>query len=265
MSRRFGCEGTFLGVIQILACRFEQASLLLSRCRPIVALAHNVVQPDAARGTFMILSRRSVVLGLGLTTLPAQVWSTPLRPTPQETLGPFYPVKHMNEHDLDLAHVSGRPERAKGQLIEVIGRVLRRDGSPVSGASIDVWQANSVGRYANVGDDNHAPLDPNFQGFARIRAGRDGTFRIVSIKPGAYPDPSGAPRTPHIHFDITGNDSRVVTQMYFPSEPLNEVDAIRSTMALRHNDPALLTARLISPSSSGMLTFAWDIVLRDPV
>lgn len=214
----------------------------------------------------MILTRRSVMLGLGLTTLPARVWSTPLlRPTPQETLGPFYPVKHMTEQDLDLAHVAGRPERAKGQLIQVVGRVLRRDGSPVSGASMDVWQANSVGRYANVADDHKMPLDPNFQGFARVSLGRDGAFRITSIKPGAYPDPSGALRTPHIHFDVTGSDARVVTQMYFPGETLNEVDVLRSTMALRHNDPALVTARQLSISSGGMLTFAWDIVLRDPV
>ena len=214
----------------------------------------------------MILTRRSVMLGLGLTTLPTRVWSTPLlRPTPQETLGPFYPVKHMDDQDLDLAHVTGRSERAKGQLIQIVGRVLRRDGSPVSDASMDIWQANSVGRYAHVADDNKMPLDPNFQGFARVRLGRDGAFRITSIKPGAYPDPSGALRTPHIHFDVTGSDARVVTQMYFPGETLNEVDALRSTMALRHNDPALVTARQVSGSSSGMLTFAWDIVLRDPL
>ena len=213
----------------------------------------------------MILTRRSVMLGLGVTALPAPLWSAPLRPTPQETLGPFYPVRHMDEQDLDLAHMSGRSERAKGQLIQVVGRVLRRDGSPVSHASMDVWQANSVGRYANVGDDNKLPLDPNFQGFARVKLGRDATFRITSIKPGSYPDPSGAPRTPHIHFDVSGSDARLVTQMYFPGEPLNEVDALRSTMALRHNDPTLLTARQVNASSAEMLTFAWDIVLRDPV
>ena len=213
----------------------------------------------------MIFSRRSVMVGLGLTTFPARILATPLRPTPQETLGPFYPVKHMHEQDLDLAHVAGRSQRAKGQLIQVIGRVLRRDGSPVSHASIDVWQANSAGRYAHVGDENQTPLDPNFQGFARVRLGRDGSFRITSIKPGPYPDPSGALRTPHIHFDVTGSDARLVTQMYFPGEPLNDVDALRSTMALRHNDPALVTARQISASSDGIMTFAWDIVLRDPV
>ena len=205
------------------------------------------------------------MVGLGLTTIPNRVWAAPLRPTPQETLGPFYPVKHMLERDLDLAHVAGRPQRAKGQLIQVIGRVLRRDGSPVAHASMDVWQANSAGRYANVGDDNQAALDPNFQGFASVRLGRDGSFRITSIKPGAYPDPSGKPRTPHIHFDVAGSDARIVTQMYFPGEPLNEVDALRSTMALRHNDPALLTARLVSKSSDEIQTFGWDIVLRDPV
>ena len=213
----------------------------------------------------MFVTRRSVMIGLGVTALPAQLWSAPVRPTPQETLGPFYPVRHMSEQDLDLAHIRGHSERANGQLIQIVGRVLRRDGSPAPHASMDVWQANSLGRYANVGDDNKLPLDPNFQGFARVNLGRDGAFRITTIKPGSYPDPSGAPRTPHIHFDVTGSDARLVTQMYFPGEPLNEVDALRSTMALRHNDPTLLTARQVSSSSAEMPTFTWDIVLRDPV
>ena len=91
-----------------------------------------------------------------------------------------------------------------------------------AGSRLDLWQANRVGRYDHPGDHaNPAALDPNFQGFARLVTDRDGQFKFRTIKPSAYDTPIGM-RTPHIHFDIHGRSERLVTQMYFPGEALNE-------------------------------------------
>ncbi len=100
-----------------------------------------------------------------------------------------------------------------------MGRVLNAGGEPVSGARIEIWQANAHGRYAHPADDNPAPLDPNFQGYAKLLTDADGRYRFKTIKPSAYP--AGAFMRPaHIHFDVTGKLDRLVTQMYFPDDPL---------------------------------------------
>ena len=102
------------------------------------------------------------------------------------------------------------------ELIEVSGRVLYRDGTPQANARLEIWQANDVGRYAHPGGTRaDAPLDPNFQGYADVRADANGGFRILTIKPGLYPVDGVFERSPHIHFDIRGRQRRLVTQMYF--------------------------------------------------
>ena len=94
--------------------------------------------------------------------------------------------------------------------------MLYRDGTPQANARLEIWQANDVGRYAHPGDTRaDAPLDPNFQGYADIRADAKGGFRILTIKPGLYPVDGMFQRSPHIHFDIRGRQRRLVTQMYF--------------------------------------------------
>jgi protocatechuate 3,4-dioxygenase beta subunit len=95
--------------------------------------------------------------------------------------------------------------------------VLYRDGTPQANARLEIiWQANSVGRYAHPGDTRaDAPLDPNFQGYADIRADANGSFRILTVKPGLYPVDGTFNRSPHIHFDIRGRQRRLITQMYF--------------------------------------------------
>jgi protocatechuate 3,4-dioxygenase beta subunit len=133
-------------------------------------------------------------------------------------------------------------------------------GTPVAGAVLEVWQANAVGRYAHIGDKNPAPLDPNFQGYARIVTDAEGRYSIKTIKPGAYPTPSGWMRAPHIHFDITGKVTRLVTAMYFEGEPLNDQDRILKTS---FNPKSQMTQvdRADASSEPGTLKANWDIVL----
>jgi protocatechuate 3,4-dioxygenase, beta subunit len=210
----------------------------------------------------MPLSRRTVVKCLaGAMAVPAAVAAESLAPTPQETLGPFFPVRTPADHDFDLTRVAGRHARPKGQIIELSGHVLRTDGSRLPKAVIEIWQANAAGRYINPVDKNPAPIDPNFKGLALLRANADGAYRIRTIKPGPYPDPVGGMRTPHIHFDVTAGDYRLVTQMYFPGEPLNEKDILISTMQGRARNPALATCKAVESSEAGVLAFQWDIVL----
>ena len=210
----------------------------------------------------MSFSRRTVVKCLASAmAIPAATAAATLPPTPQETLGPFFPVRTPAERGSDLTRGGGRHGRPKGQIIELSGHVLRTDGSRVPKAVIEIWQANAAGRYINPVDKNPAPLDPNFRGVALLRAGADGAYRIRTIKPGPYPDPVGGMRTPHIHFDVTAGDYRLVTQMYFPGEPLNEKDMLISTMQGRARDPALATCKAVESSDSAIMAYHWDIVL----
>ena len=211
----------------------------------------------------MTISRRTVVIGLsaGAFAIGSTDAAELLRPTPQETFGPFFPVHTPSHHTSDLTRIPGRPGRALGQVIEVSGRVLRMDGSAVKGAAIEIWQANAAGRYVNPIDKNPAPLDPNFEGVALLHTTAEGRYRILTVKPGAYSDSAGGMRTPHIHFDVTSADYRLVAQMYFPGEALNEKDILISTMPARHRDPALAMCKSVESSEPGILKFEWDIVL----
>jgi protocatechuate 3,4-dioxygenase beta subunit len=205
----------------------------------------------------MLLTRRAAVLGI---TSGALVFAgkahAQLRTTPTGDIGPFYPVGYAGETDNDLTLVRGQTGRAAGQIIDVSGRVLDRRGNPVSGARIELWQANGAGRYAHAADTNAAPLDPNFQGYARLIAATDGSYRFTSVKPGSYPDGDDSPRPPHVHLDIVGKTDRVVTQMLFPGEPLNETDDVVPQWAR-----AGMTASALGTSTTGAMRFGWDIIL----
>ncbi len=211
----------------------------------------------------MKVSRRDVIIGVGVGafSLRSIAGEAQLRPTPQETFGPFFPVHTPRYHDFDLAHIPGKTRRALGQVMELSGRVLRTDGTAVSGAGIEIWQANAAGRYRNPIDKNPAPLDPNFEGVALLKSAADGRYRILTVKPGPYPDPAGGMRAPHIHFDVISDQYRLVTQMYFPGEPLNDKDILVSTMAARYRDPTLATCKSVDSHDPGVLKFEWDIVL----
>ena len=181
--------------------------------------------------------------------------------TPPEILGPFYPVPKPMEQDADLTTLSGRSGRAQGQVIELIGQVLDTDGQPVPGARVEIWQANTFGRYAHASDRNPAPLDPYFQGFAAQIADSQGRFHFKTIKPGAYPATPNWMRPPHIHFEVTGRTDRLVTQMYFPGEPLNDKDLL--LQSVRFNKEGTF-AKFVPPTKEfapDSVIALWNVVL----
>jgi protocatechuate 3,4-dioxygenase beta subunit len=197
-----------------------------------------------------------VLLG-GLAT-PALGQPAALRETADLITGPFYPIVKPAEADADLTHMRGRPGPAAGQVVQLSGRVLTVQGTPVAGAMIEMWQANAAGRYAHPSDPNTAyPLDPDFQGYARLRTDQRGRFRLTTIKPGPYRAPRGDMRAPHIHFMVDGGIDRKVTQLFFPGEPLNATD--------RHLNSVLRTetlmARVTSAPGSTVMAAEWDVVL----
>lgn len=203
------------------------------------------------------ISRRSLLLGASALPVLAQ-----LKPTPLQTIGPFYPVNRPLDQDADLSMIKGKPGRAKGELLYVMGRVLNLKGEPVSGARIEIWQANTHGRYAHPGDDNTAPLDPNFEGYALLKTDSEGRYQFKTIKPGAYAISPREMRTPHIHFDVAGARTRIVTQMYFPGEPLNEKDPV--FLEEKENRQALI-AKILKPDKTveaESKMAVWDIVLN---
>jgi protocatechuate 3,4-dioxygenase beta subunit len=169
-----------------------------------------------------------------------------LRRTPDQILGPFYPLSELPQNP-DLTRVSGRAGRAEGQVLNVIGRVLNLAGEPVRNAKIEVWQANAYGRYAHPSDPNPAPLDPNFAGAAALTTDTEGQYRFKTIKPSAYPAASNRKRPAHIHFQVTGQQDRLVTQMYFENDPFNEADPFLNRIGEAERK-ALLVRKLLDPS-----------------
>jgi protocatechuate 3,4-dioxygenase, beta subunit len=208
----------------------------------------------------MLITRRHLVAGgAALAGAAAVARAETLVPTSSQELGPFYPLVRPSDHDADLTRVTGRRGTAMGQPIQVIGRIVDLRGNPIRGAAVDLWQCNAVGRYDHPGDRaNPAALDPNFQGFARLATDRNGQFKFRSVKPKNYNTPIGM-RTPHIHFSIDGHAERLVTQMYFPNEPLNDIDFV-----LKNADPKQsVIAEVIDPLSGDpqALAFRWTVVM----
>ena len=158
-------------------------------------------------------------------------------------------------------------KRAIGQLIHLRTRVVDEDGTPVQGAVVEVWHCNAAGKYIHPNDDNDAPADPNFYGAARLVADADGLIELRTIKPAAYPvpDSGGWWRPPHVHFSVWGRIwlSRLVTQMFFPGEPLNEYDAILN--AVRDPQARSRCIAELAPTASGprdSLVYDYQIVVR---
>jgi protocatechuate 3,4-dioxygenase, beta subunit len=194
--------------------------------------------------------------------------SRTLLPLPEELHSleaPVFGEGDVDDDDADLtAHGDGEP---LGERIIVHGRVVDEDGRPVPNALLEVWQANAAGRYQHDVDRHPAPLDPNFAGAGRALAGTDGSYRFVTVKPGAYPwrNHPNAWRPAHIHFSIFGRafTQRLVTQMYFPGDPLFQFDPIFNSV----RDPKardMLVARfdLDATEPEWALAYRFDIVLR---
>jgi len=207
----------------------------------------------------MLVTRRHFAIGAAAVASASAARSPTLIPTSSQDLGPFYPIVRPIDHDADLTRIKGRSGTAMGQPINVIGRIVDLHGNPVRGASLDIWQCNAAGRYAHPGDTaNPAALDPNFQGFTRLASDRDGQFKFRSVKPKDYDTPIGR-RTPHIHFQIDGHSERLVTQMYFPGEPLNDIDFLLKNAAPKESVIAEKIDRLSGDPQA--LAFRWTVVL----
>ena len=187
-------------------------------------------------------------------------------PELSELTGPAYGAEVIGELDHDLTkngQVNGEPI---GERIVVTGRVLDENGDPVANTLVEVWQANAGGRYIHKQDQHDAPLDPNFLGSGRCLTDAEGRYKFYTIKPGAYPwgNHYNAWRPNHIHFSLFGGSiaSRLVTQMYFPGDPLLDLDPIYQSV------PAGARERMISEFSIDVteegfaLGYIFDIVLR---
>ena len=158
-------------------------------------------------------------------------------------------------------------KRALGQLIHLRARVVDEDGAPLPGAVVEIWHANAAGKYIHPNDSHDAPVDPNFYGAARLVAGEGGLVELRTIKPGAYPvrDGTGWWRPPHVHFSVWGRAwlSRLVTQMFFPGEPLNENDAVLN--AIRDPQARSQCVARLAPTKEGpenALVYDYQIVVR---
>ena len=196
---------------------------------------------------------------LAFAAIPGLAADAVRRPeTPDLITGPFYPQVKPRERDADLTKLRGHDQRAAGQLVHIHGRVLNVRGEPLRDVRIEVWQANSFGRYSHDSDLNvKAAMDPHFQGYAVLRTDNSGQYRFRTIKPGPYPTPRGDMRAPHIHFDVHGRIDRKVTQLFFPGEPLNDQD--RHLRSARR--PESLIASVSTAAAGTELIAEWDIVL----
>jgi protocatechuate 3,4-dioxygenase beta subunit len=181
-----------------------------------------------------------------------------------ELTGPLLGPGRVEAADADL---TARGTGPIGERLIVHGRVLDSDGRAVPDSLVEIWQANSAGRYAHVDDDHAAPLDPNFAGVGRVLTDRQGRYRFVTIKPGAYPwrNHRNAWRPAHIHFSVFGEafPQRLVTQMYFPGDPLFGQDPIfNSVPDPKGRERMISRLDLEAAIPEVALAFHFDIVLR---
>jgi protocatechuate 3,4-dioxygenase beta subunit len=190
----------------------------------------------------------------------------PIEQNLSELTGPVYGHDALKPLDNDLtknAAVNGEP---LGERIVVAGRVLDEDGRPQPDTLVEIWQANAAGRYIHLVDQHPAPLDPNFVGAGRVVTDKDGAYRFYSIKPGAYPwgNHHNAWRPNHIHFSLFGPAfaTRLVTQMYFPGDPLLELDPIYQSApeGARETMISKFDIELTEPDFA--LGYRFDFVLR---
>ena len=185
--------------------------------------------------------------------------------TLSELTGPVYPYGRIDTNDNDLTRQ--HRDEPLGERIIVQGRVLDEDGRPIPNTLVEVWQANAAGRYAHRVDGHQAPLDPNFSGGGRTLTDNDGRYRFVTIRPGAYPwlNHPNAWRPAHIHFSLFGTSflSRLITQMYFPGDPLMPHDPILNSIPdERARQRLVANFDLNATQPEWALGFTFDIILR---
>ncbi len=176
------------------------------------------------------------------------------RATPSQTVGPFFSIgcDRLNAFDLAKHGVSG-------ERIEITGRVIDGDGNGVPDAMLEIWQANSAGKYAHPEDTQDKAIEPAFQGFGRIPTDASGAFRFATVKPGAVPGPNGRQQAPHMVVSVfmRGLLRRLVTRIYFPDEAANDQDFVLNLV-----EPArrgTLVARKIAAEHNKL---EWNVILQ---
>ena len=155
---------------------------------------------------------------------------------------------------------------AQGQRIFVTGRVLDEEARPVPNTIVEIWQANAAGRYIHSRDDWPAPLDPNFTGAGRAVTDEEGRYGYLTVRPGAYPwgNHKNAWRPAHIHLSLLGPAfaTRLVTQMYFPDDPLIEIDPIANAVPMPYRDRMVARFDIGTTMPNWALGYRFDVVLR---
>ncbi len=185
--------------------------------------------------------------------------------TLSETSGPVFGEDSVGESEFDLT--AGHAGEPIGKRIIVSGRVLDDGGKPVPHTLVEIWQANSAGRYRHVHDGPHSPLDPHFTGCGRTLTDADGRYRFITIEPGAYPwrNHYNAWRPKHIHFSLWGEAfaTRLVTQMYFPGDPLLPFDPIFNCVPdTKARDRLIASLDWETTVPDSAIGYRFDIVLR---
>lgn len=210
--------------------------------------------------TLRLPSRRLLLASAGTLLLGGRAaHADVLAPTPAQTEGPFYPVSFPADLDNDLVQVRGQAAQAMGTVLHLKGRVLGRDGKPVPGALVEIWQSDAHGIYDHPRQSGRDKRDPAFQGYGRMMADASGTYSFRTLKPVAYPG-----RTPHIHLKVaTGSGAILTSQFYIAGEAQNERDGLYRAAA---RDPAQ-RARIdmkLEPANGlepGALATSMDIVV----
>ena len=212
------------------------------------------------------LARQIAGYPRSFTRTPAQpLIERPL--TLSELTGPIGLERRLKIGSGDFSRAAPDGPRGMGQLISVEGRVVDEDDAPIAGAVIEIWQANSAGKYIHELDRHEAPIDPNFSGLGRLLTDAEGQFQFRTIKPGAYPvmESDWWWRPPHIHFSIFGSSwmNRFVTQIFFPGEPLNEADLLLNGVPdPEARERLIFQTGATSVGAVNMLKFRRDFVLR---
>ena len=183
-----------------------------------------------------------------------------------ELTGPVFGREAIRKYDNDLTKNGITNKEPLGERIVVAGKVTDELGRPVRNVMIEIWQANAAGRYIHKLDQHNAPLDPNFFGAGRCVTDAEGNYKFYTIRPGAYPwgNHPNAWRPSHIHFSLIGKYiiSRLVTQMYFPGDPLFQYDPIFNSVPARYRSLLVSKFNLDLTEEAFALGYEFNIVLR---
>lgn len=219
----------------------------------------------------MMMARRELIKNAGIAgvgVLATSVLASTVakaagaKATPPQTEGPFYPVRDQVDKDADMTRVRGRSGVAKGERIQLRGKVVDAEtGRPLAGALVEFWQACASGKYHHPADTNTAPLDPDFQYWAQVRSDGQGMFSLLTIKPGAYPADTNWIRPPHIHVKVhAAGYPSLTTQLYFKGDPLNAKDQILKNVP--ENLRNLVIVDFSQTGASGGHVGEWTIYVK---